>query len=121
MFNSPISRLFGISGVNKDNKQQKQNKKDNEQKKEDKNFFEEGSDFYTDISSQDFDAEKFIRNFVENLKNKELTPRTLKKIDEFLAKFDMKIFEQRNGKNLSKEDLTVIMYSIAEKWGISFL
>lgn len=121
MFNSPINRLFGVSSVNKDSRQQKQNKKDNEQKKDENRFFEDESDFYTDISSEELDVEEFIRKFFQDLKLKDLSPRAVQKIDGYLAKFDINIFEQRNGKNLSKEDLTVILYSIVDKWGIKYL
>lgn len=118
MFNSPINRLFGVKGISQDNKQSKQNKREDEKKEEKKNFFDDDTVLYTDISSETFDIEKFIRNYFETLKQQQkLAPKAVKKIDEFLTKFDIKVFEKHHGENLSKEDVSIILYSLADKWG----
>ena len=119
MFNSPINKLFGIPPVGQDNKQQHGKKDNDDSQKEKKNLFkDEENTLYTDISSESFDIEGFVNKFFENLKNKEQSEKTNNRIEKFLTEFDINKFKYKYGEKLSKEDLSIILYSIAEKLGV---
>lgn len=118
MFNSPINKLFGIPPVGQGGKQE-QGKKDEKEdsQKQNKNIFEEETPLYMDVSTEGFDIEEYVRRFFEDVMRKEQTERTYKKIGDFLSKFNLSDFKRKYGENLSKEDVSVILYSIAEKFG----
>ena len=123
MFNSPINRLFGISNVNKDGKQQnasshKEQKQGENEKENNNQLFNDNQKLYEDISLESFDVENFIKKYFSSIKNKIENPKIIKKINDFLANFDKTKFENKYGKNLSKEDLSIILYDLADKWGI---
>lgn len=120
MYNSPINRLFGTTAVGQDGGKQQGKQEKEDSKNEQKNLFEENTELYTDISSETFDIEEFINKFFRQIMSNEQSERTLVKIEDFLYGFDLSDFKQKYGENLSKEDLSVILYSLAEKFGAKF-
>ncbi len=122
MFNSPINPLFGISAVGKDgNSKQKDNKDNNknQNKGESKNIFEASDEFENLSLDEDnsFDTEKYIRNYLDNLKEEySQNLKVLSGIDNFLSKFELKRFYKKYGKDLSKEDLKIILYEIIQEF-----
>ena len=89
-------------------------------RKKKQNLFGDNSELYTDISSESYDIEEFINNFFKKITAQEQSEKTLVKIEDFLYEFDLQSFKQKYGENLSKEDLSVILYSLAEKFGVKF-
>jgi len=121
MFNSPINKLYGTPAVGQDGgKQQGKQKEKEESSKKKQNLFGDNSELYTDISSESYDIEEFINNFFKKITAQEQSEKTLVKIEDFLYEFDLQSFKQKYGENLSKEDLSVILYSLAEKFGVKF-
>lgn len=121
MFNSPINPLFGILPTGKDsNSKQKQNKDNKKQKNDDsKNFFEMSDGFEELVVEDDmgFDPEKFIRNYLESLKEEYAeNNQVLEKIDVFLNRFELKKFYKKYGNDLSKEDLKTILFEIVQEF-----
>lgn len=119
MFNSPIGRLFGVPGVGQDQKkQQSKNEDESNSQNEGQNLFKDDAKLYSDFSAEELDIELYVRKFFNDLKSGEISERSLKKIDEFLLNFNKEQFIKKYGTNLSKEDLLVILYSLAEKFGV---
>lgn len=119
MFNTPIGRLYGVSGVGQDrNRQQPKQENESHSQNEEKNLFEEDSQLYPDISTEEFDVEAYVKRFFNDLKQGDISEKAIRKIDEFLSIFNKERFEQKYGKGLSKEDLTIVLYGLAEKFGV---
>ena len=119
MFNSPIGRLFNVSSVGQEQQKKQSKKEDNSnQQNEEQSFFKEDSKLYSDISTEELDIELYVRKFFKDLKSGDISERVSKKIDDYLANFNKEQFVKKYGTNLTKEDLQVLLYSLAEKFGV---
>ena len=114
MFNS-VSNPFGqrIESAISTNQERKQHQQ--EQPKEEKKYLEEEDNDEVDISqlpalSED-DVIYLTKNYIEKLKTEnENNPKTIEKLDKFLAKFNVKKFMKQNP-NLTSSDFYMIMYN----------
>ena len=122
MFNSPINKLFGISNVGKDSpkRQNKNSQQETNQDEKNNNFFNDNKELYTDISSENFDAEKYIINYLKNLCARLSNPKDIEKIEKYLSKFNYEHFKRKHGSNLTKEDVLIILYELLDKWNIPY-
>lgn len=119
MFNSPIGRLFGVAGVGQEQKKQQSKKDDNpDSQNEGQNLFKDDAQLYSDFSTEELNIELYVRKFFNNLKDGEISERSLRKIEDFLSSFNKEQFVKKYGEIKSKEDLQVILYGIAEKFGV---
>lgn len=119
MFNSPIERMFGVSGVGQERNKQQPHKDDEQSSQNEENqLFKDESKLYSDLSTEEIDIELYVRKFFNDLKNKEISERSRRKIQEFLSNFNKEGFIKKYGEIQSKEDLSVILYSLAEKFGV---
>lgn len=114
MFNS-VSNPFGqrIESAISTNQERKQHQQ--EQQKEEKKYLEDENNDEVDISplpalSED-DIIYLTKNYIEKLKTEnENNPKTIEKLDKFLAKFNVKKFMKQNP-NLTSSDFYMIMYN----------
>ena len=114
MFNS-VSNPFGqrIESAISTNQERKQHQQ--EQPKEEKKYLEEEDNDEVDISPLpallEDDVIYLTKNYIEKLKTEnENNPKTIEKLDKFLAKFNIKKFMKQNP-NLTSSDFYMIMYN----------
>ncbi len=124
MFNSPINPMFGVNSAGQEGQREQssnKNSQDKEQNKKDKNIFSEENELelYTDIIEESFDAQEYILKYFERLKEKYFNVEDkLEKIEHFIKRFNYIKFCNKYGKNLSKEDLNVILYEKVIELGL---
>lgn len=125
MFNSPINPLSGVTPAGQEGHQNRQNNEESRQEKGKKNppdnIFpaENELELYTDIINEQFDIESYIRSYFEKLRARHLDEKDkIRKIDKYLDKFDLEKFERKFGKELSREDLNVILYEKVVEFGL---
>ena len=119
MFNSPIGRMFGVSGIGQERNKQQSNKDDEQPSQNEENpLFKDDNKLYSDISTDELDIELYVRKFFNDLKDKDISERSYRKIQEFLSNFNKESFIKKYGVIQSKEDLSVILYCLAEKFGV---
>ena len=126
MFNSPINPLFSVTPAGQEGRQGRQEKEETNQNSEKdknahKNIFSDTDEpvLYTGIIEESFNIELYIKNYFERLKSEFCNaPEKVIKIDKFLQKFDIDKFMRKYGKELSKEDLNVILYEKVIELGL---
>jgi len=114
MFNS-ISNPFGqkIESAISTGQERKQHQQERQQ--EEKKYLEEEDNDEVDISPlpalTEDDIIYLTKNYIEKLKTEnEKNPKTIEKLDKFLAKFNVKKFMKQNP-NMTSSDFYMVMYN----------
>ncbi len=114
MFNS-VSNPFGqkIESAISTGQERKQHQQERQQ--EEKKYLEEEDNDEVDISPLPALTEEDIiyltKNYIEKLKTEnENNPKTIEKLDKFLAKFNVKKFMKQNP-NMTSSDFYMVMYN----------
>lgn len=114
MFNS-ISNPFGqkIESAISTGQERKQHQQERQQ--EEKKYLEEEDNDEVDISPlpalTEDDIIYLTKNYIEKLKTENANfPKTIEKLDKFLAKFNVKKFMKQNP-NMTSSDFYMVMYN----------
>lgn len=114
MFNS-ISNPFGqkIESAISTGQERKQHQQERQQ--EEKKYIEEEDNDEVDISPlpalTEDDIIYLTKNYIEKLKTENANnPKTIEKLDKFLAKFNVKKFMKQNP-NMTSSDFYMVMYN----------
>lgn len=114
MFNS-ISNPFGqkIESAISTGQERKQHQQERQQ--EEKKYLEEEDNDEVNISPlpalTEDDIIYLTKNYIEKLKTEnEKNPKTIEKLDKFLAKFNVKKFMKQNP-NMTSSDFYMVMYN----------
>jgi len=114
MFNS-ISNPFGQKIESAISTVQERNEHQQERQQEEKKYLEEEDNDEVDISPlpalTEDDIIYLTKNYIEKLKTEnEKNPKTIEKLDKFLAKFNVKKFMKQNP-NMTSSDFYMVMYN----------